>query len=246
MLPSSKADLCLKAVEEQGGSLLSSTEDILSPIDEALVVEAASFQCTMNHFSPSSGWGSRSSTPSSFSPMGEIDEVRRELGMIYWGEMTSMDRGVVIEEEEARDVPFAMVPKDGSLLNFKSNCDVMELDNSGGEEEAQTTLVKGCFPVEVRRNPAFSQGSFYKLVSFSKFLGLLVDGFEKEILGLLRRLEFRTNRKTTGQVLKKSSCGGSKFERELCKLECSISYKTNSFGGRRGRKSSGKLAEVCQ
>ena len=225
---------------------MSSTEDILSPIDEALVVEAASFQCTMNHFSPSSGWGSRSSTPSSFFPMGEIDEVRQELGMIYWGEMTSMDRGVVIEEEEARDVPFAMVPKDGSLLNFKSNCDVVELDNSGGEEEAQTTLVKGCFPVEVRRNPAFSQGSFYKLVSFSKFLGLLVDGFEKEILGLLRRLEFRTNRKTTGQVLKKSSCGGSKFERELCKLECSISYKTNSFGGRRGRKSSGKLAEVCQ
>ena len=83
LLPSCKADLCLKAVEEQGGSLLSSTEGILSPIDEALVVEAASFQCTLNHFSPSSGWGFRSSTPSSFSPMGEIDEGRRELGMIY-------------------------------------------------------------------------------------------------------------------------------------------------------------------
>ncbi|KAL6338115.1 hypothetical protein AAG906_010684 [Vitis piasezkii] len=202
LLPSCKADLCLKAVEEQGGSLLSSTEGILSPIDEALVVEAASFQCTLNHFSPSSGWGFRSSTPSSFSPMGEIDEGRRELGMIYWREMTSMDRGVVIEEEESRGVPFAMVLKDGSLLNFKSNYDVVELDNSGGEEEAQTTPVKGCVPVEVRRKPAFSQGNFNKLVSFSKFLGLLVDGFEKEILGLLRRLEFRTNRKTAGQVLK--------------------------------------------
>ena len=73
-----------------------------------------------------------------------------------------------------------------------------------------------------------------------------MNGFEKEILGLWRRLEIRTNRKTAGQVLKKSSCGGSRFERELCKLECFVSYKTNCFGRRKERKSSGELAEVCQ
>ena len=32
-------------------------------------------------------------------------------------------------------------------------------------------------------------------------------------------------------MLKKSSCGGFKSERELRKLECSISYKTNSLVG---------------
>ena len=68
---------------------------------------------------------------------------------------------------------------------------------------------------------------------------------KEEILGLFRKLEFRTNRKSMGQVVKKPSFDGSKFERELRKLECLVSYKTNLFGGRRGRKFSRKLVEVC-
>lgn len=47
-----------------------------------------------------------------------------------------------------------------------------------------------------------------------------------------------------GQVEKKSSSGGSKFKRELRKLECSISYKTNLSGGRRGRNFFWELVEV--
>lgn len=73
--------------------------------------------------------------------------------MICWGEMASKDKGMAIVEEEASDVPLAMVLKDGSLLNLKLNYDVVELDKLGGEEESQLALDKGCVLVEVRRNP---------------------------------------------------------------------------------------------
>lgn len=65
-------------------------------------------------------------------------------------------------------------------------------------------------------------------------------------MGLLKKLELRTKEKTVRQGTKKSKVGGSKFEKELQKLECSVSYKIDSTGGRRGRKSFGELARVCQ
>ncbi|RVW63334.1 hypothetical protein CK203_058258 [Vitis vinifera] len=46
------------------------------------------------------------------------------------------------------------------------------------------------------------------------------------------------NRKSLGQVVKKASSDGSKLERELRKLECSVSYKTKFSSGRTGRSSS--------
>ena len=72
-----------------------------------------------------------------------------------------------------------------------------------------------------------------------------MDGYKKEILGLFRNLEFQANRKSLGQMVKKDSSDGSKLERDLRKLECSVSYKTNLSSGRTGRSSSRVLVEVC-
>ena len=54
----------------------------LTPVDEALVEEATSFQGTRNLFSSTLGWGPLSSTPSSHALRGLVDEARRDLGMI--------------------------------------------------------------------------------------------------------------------------------------------------------------------
>ena len=59
-------------------------------------------------------------------------------------------------------------------------------------------------------------------MSFSKFLGLPVDKYEEEILSLLKKLEMRTKGKIVMQGTKKSRVGGSKLEKRLRKLECSM------------------------
>lgn len=43
-----------------------------------------------------------------------------------------------------------------------------------------------------------TEDCFRKLASFSKFVELPIDGFEEEILELLRRLELRKKRKVIG------------------------------------------------
>lgn len=73
-------------------------------------------------------------------------------------------------------------------------------------------------------DPASLHGSFSKLVSFSKFLGFR-DGFEEEILALLKKNGVQKKGKSMGKESKKSSTGVSKFERELKRLECSVSFK---------------------
>lgn len=75
------------------------------------------------------------------------------------------------------------------------------------------------------RNLAKTRDSFSKLASFSKFVGLPIDGFEEEILQHLRRLELTKKWKVTRQGQKKGFPVGSKFERKLQKLECHVNYK---------------------
>ena len=57
--------------------------------------------------------------------------------------------------------------------------------------------------------------SFQKLVSFSELLGLLVEGFEKEVESLLRELEVRKGHKVVGSSVKRKPYFTSRAEREL-------------------------------
>ena len=76
-------------------------------------------------------------------------------------------------------------------------------------------------------------------MAFNKALGLLVDGYEKEILGLLKKLELRIKGKTVRQGTKKAKVSGSKLERELQKLEFLVNYKTDLRCGRKREKRGG-------
>lgn len=57
--------------------------------------------------------------------------------------------------------------------------------------------------------------SFRKFVSFSKFLGLLVDGFEKEIVTLLSKLNVKKGYRLVASSDKRRPSSSSLFDREL-------------------------------
>ena len=147
-------------------------------------------------------------------------------------------------EREVRDGPLAMITKEGCKLNLLSNSDDLKSDFWGWEEDLQLAFVKNSSSMELGRDLTYSHDSFEKLLAFSKFLGFSVDGYKEEILDLFRNLEFQANRKSLGQVVKKASSDGSKLERKLRKLECSISYKTNLSRRRTKRNSSKESIEV--
>ena len=84
------------------------------------------------------------------------------------------------------------------------------------------------------------EGELSKLYHFSKVLGMPVEGHEVEILALLKKLKLRTGSSTLSKRRKKKKACITCFERELKRLECSISY-----GGTLGiTKKSGQSSRV--
>ena len=69
---------------------------------------------------------------------------------------------------------------------------------------------------------------FDKFAAFSLFLGMLVKGFEKEILALLRKMEDRQRKKAPVSRKRCKRVMSSSTERELRKLENSMNYERSS------------------
>ena len=82
------------------------------------------------------------------------------------------------------------------MVQLQLGCAGAELRLLVGEEEEADVMGKSRVPMEMWWDSPCSQGSFNRLVAFSKVLGLLVDKFEDEILGLLEKLELRIKGKT--------------------------------------------------
>ena len=86
----------------------------------------------------------------------------------------------------------------------------------------------------------WSEGELSKLYHFSKVLGMSVEGHEVEILALLKKLKLSTGSSTFNKRREKKKACITPFERELKRLECSISY-----GGTLGiTKKSGQSSRV--
>lgn len=85
---------------------------------------------------------------------------------------------------------------------------------------------------------------FSKLVDFSKFLGLLVKGFEEEIWILLRKLRIKFGHGTLSKVQKKKPLSSSCFKRELRRLDCSFNYGGSTLLSRRSSKNNWELVPV--
>lgn len=121
--------------------------------------------------------------------------------------------------------PLRIVQLDGSEVQWSSHLGRLE-DNESKEGATEGT---------------FSDETFGRLLSFSRFVGLPMDGFENEILTMFRSLECRKRGKIYVQGGKKNYLLRSKVERELRKLECSIKYGSPSDSGKR----SGKFVGEC-
>ena len=86
----------------------------------------------------------------------------------------------------------------------------------------------------------WSKEELSKLFHFSKVLGMPIVGHEVKILALLKKLKLRTGSNTLSKRRKKKKSGTTRFERELKRLECSVSY-----GGTSGiTKKSGQSSKV--
>ncbi|KAL6316355.1 hypothetical protein AAG906_017992 [Vitis piasezkii] len=70
----------------------------------------------------------------------------------------------------------------------------------------------------------WSEEELSKLFHFNKVLGMPVEGHEVEILALLKKLKLRTGNNTLSKRRKKKKSCTTRFERELKRLECSVSY----------------------
>ena len=86
---------------------------------------------------------------------------------------------------------------------------------------------------------------FGKPLAFSRFVRMPIEGFESEILTLLWRLESRKKGKNSSLGKKKVLASGSRFERELCKLQCSINYDSVLGIGKRSESSFGNCTSFA-
>ena len=129
---------------------------------------------------------------------------------------------------------------DGDALEPGPLC-IAQLDGSEVQWPSHLVCFRGNESKEGAIEEAFSDETFGRLLLFSRFVGLPVDGFENEILTMFRSLECRKRGKDFVQGGKKNHFLRSKVERELRKLECSFKYGSPSGSGKR----SGKFLGEC-
>ena len=88
------------------------------------------------------------------------------------------------------------------------------------------------------REEGWSDEELSKLFHFSSVLGMPVEGHEVEILALLKKLKLRTGNNSLCKRRKKKKSCTTRFERELKRLECSVSYgETSGITKRSGHNS---------
>ena len=90
----------------------------------------------------------------------------------------------------------------------------------------------------------WSEEELSNLFHFSKVLGMPVEGHEVEILALLKNLKLRTGSSTLSKRRKKKKSCITRFERELKRLDCSVSYEGTSRISKKSGQSSRVLIPV--
>lgn len=83
------------------------------------------------------------------------------------------------------------------------------------------------------------------LVKFNQCLGMPTEGFEEEILYLLRRMKGIIDQKGHNRMFRKAKSLSSKFDKEPKKLEWTASYKKTKVDTELG-KSSGASVSRCK
>lgn len=158
----------------------------------------------------------------------------------------SMERGLGALETRA-DVanrPLFMVFKGGSAVVFLDNFNPFQEKGavSGGNGVSS-------YPFEGSDGGLIGEDislekEFSKLIDFSRFLGMSVDGFEEEIRSMLRKLRKKVRGGNLSKGRKKKLASSSRSEMELRRLDCSISYGGFSLASKRRGKNNWELIPI--
>ena len=92
------------------------------------------------------------------------------------------------------------------------DCDILEVQNPDWNPAMSGP--------QVQKSEKESDWEENSLAKFSKLLGFLIEGLEREILDFLSKI-----RKIRDRIHSKGLLEKTKFERELKRLECSVKYK---------------------
>ena len=120
----------------------------------------------------------------------------------------------MLREAEASLNPLSMMLRDGSIVLLTETPSPDMEKNVATQRDL--SVVPSC-------EEGWSEEELSKLFHFSKVLGMLVEGHEVEILALLKKLKLRTGSSTLCKRWKKKKSCTTRFERELKRLECSVS-----------------------
>ena len=115
-----------------------------------------------------------------------------------WGDSPEWEASVPEARADPIKGPLSMVLQDGSEVVFS--------ENASSKEEA----------------PSEKELSNFK--DFSRYLGMLVEGYEEKIVLLLKKLKKMIGGGTLCKKRKKKVVSALRSERELKRLDCSVSY----------------------
>ena len=143
------------------------------------------------------------------------------------------DRGTVSDDEGGAVMdPLRMILADGREV---------EVSNLVGREPRNTEVVSVGVLERVSHEDKEKRGKegnlcwqSSSLAKFSRYLGMPTEGFEGEILFLLKRMKERKIQKGNLDGRKRRKLETSKFERELRKLEWTVNYIGGGGGGEGG------------
>ncbi|KAL6323907.1 hypothetical protein AAG906_005904 [Vitis piasezkii] len=196
--------------------------------DEALMEEASRYYAGpsplselghrgYSYSSSSSFWGNAeavgASEGSAFGAKGELGSYETRMGRNRAASACGDWSGHLRDSGDAeRGKELALVPVGEVFMSLCEEEDACHIEEGGSGE-------------------GWSASS---LARFSRCLGMPTEGFEEEILYLLRRMKGRIEQKGKEGVTRKTSLKSSKSSRELKKLEWTVSYKKAKMGSSAG------------
>lgn len=201
-----------RLVEAIVGAALWAEEGGKTGADEALLEEVSRYSLPENCSLLSFGDRGHLSSSSSF-----CGEKNKDF-MAVW-DLVALE-GPYLVNEEGRADPLRIIEANGREREISFDMEKNIKESKGGE---MTIEVMGRVSEEDNRS-VLSSWMNRDFINLCKCLGMLTEGFEREILLLLRRMEERKNFKGVAAGKKRKVQKVSKSERELKKLECSMNY----------------------
>ena len=199
--------------------------------DEALMEEVTRFpvESVSNNLSfPVCPLGGGSSSSTSSMSLDEDISSRRIDSLIP---CRKQDVGLLAEDKGNVYRPLCIISDKGLVVEALEN----------NPKVAKITTLEASGEERASEEKSLSNLSYQKFISFSKFMGMSMDGNEKEIASLLRKME--TKKQYRAQVAKRRPPSTPHLVRELQNLECSINY---SKSNKKKRERSNGWELVCK